>query len=201
MPVSRDSSFSLVTKISWQSRSLIAFFFAFFLHLVFCLSFASGSMHICSCFLSLQTSFSLSIFCIEKKNWKSCMCPHGYQIKHKSTKWYQGQKNTNRWFFYCPWLLQFGIKQLRSVGSNTTMVYGWRRWTTRTNGPSKRLQTCRHICKWSMPLCQCPDSNIFVWSLQENILRVLSLSFPCNLKCWAGSLCKMRSVSHMPSHA
>lgn len=65
----------------------------------------------------------------------------------------------------------------------------------------KGYKTCRHICKWRnrMPLCQCPDTNLFVWSLQENIPRVLSLPFPCNLPCSGGWLCKVRSLGHMPS--
>ena len=33
-------------------------------------------------------------------------------------------KIENRWFLYCLWSLQFGTKQLRSVGSNIAMVYG-----------------------------------------------------------------------------
>ena len=38
--------------------------------------------------------------------------------QHKRTQ------NRNRWFLHCLWSLQFGTKQLRSVGSNIAMVYG-----------------------------------------------------------------------------
>jgi len=92
--------------------------------------------------------------------------------QHKRTQ------NRNKWFLHCLWSLQFGTKQLRSVGPNIAMVCmdGGDEPPELMNRP-KGYKTCRHMCKWRKG---CHYANVltliflFEASLQEHSKSTLS---------------------------